>query len=115
MHPNGEKSVSTAWIEAGKALGIQVKVPFEFRVGDRVHKCLAFLPHFSGSGGLVIMGTRPPDFRADEAFKADAERCGYVWSFLNIDEYQKFDGNLFRDTLREWGYTGPDAERPSWL
>jgi hypothetical protein len=115
MHPRDEEKVSAAWLEAGGALGIQVKAPFEFRVGDRTHICLAFLPHFSGPGGLVIMGTRPPDFRADEVFKADAEGCGYAWSFLNIDEYQKFDDNLFRDTLEEWGYTGPDAERPGWL
>ena len=115
MHSHDETNVSAAWTEAGKALGIQVRAPFEFRVGDRAHKCLAYLPHFSGPGGVLIMGTRPPDFRADEVFKADAEGCGYAWSFLNIDEYQKFNSDLFRDTLREWGYSGPEVERPGWL
>ena len=115
MHPHDEGNVSAAWLEAGRTLGVQVKAPFEFRVGDRTHICLALLPHFSGPGGLVVMGTRPPDFRTDKAFAADAEACGYAWSFLNMDEYQKFDDNLFIDALREWGYTGPEERRPDWL
>jgi hypothetical protein len=29
-------------------------------------------------------------------------------------DYRRFDETLFRETLDDWGWFGPEAARPSW-
>ena len=115
MQQQDETNASAAWGEAGRALGIEVEAPFTLRHGSRDHVCLAYLPHFGGGAGILVAGTRSPNFTTDKVFSGDAESDGYSWTFLNLCEYQKFDGRLFIETLTDWGCTGPDDKRPSWL
>ena len=107
--------LSSFWRLAGQVLGIKVNAPFELRTQGRVHLCVAHLPDFGGGQGTVIMGTSPPDFAADPIFIADAEDCGYHWSFLNTEEYSEFDIEIAKEALRDWGFAGDPSFQPSWI
>lgn len=110
-----DQDVSKAWCEAGAHLGVRVVAPFEFVVDGRTHRCIAFLPHFSHTAGIVVAGHSAPDFLIDGLLARDAATLGYGVSFVNRRLYRRFDAELFMDTLREWAYMGPEDERPAWM
>ena len=112
---NDELRAIKAWRAAAQALGIEVIAPFEFIRSGRRHTCVALLPHFGGSSGIVLKATGPPLFETDEQFKLDATASGRAWSFINVDLYRRFDREAFVEALQDWGYTGPPDQRPSWL
>ncbi len=49
---------SLLWQKAGKNLNFEVVAPFRFRVEDREHECIAFLPDFGGQNGMVLFISR---------------------------------------------------------
>ena len=107
-----ESAVAT-WQEAARELAVEVVAPYVFAVEGREHRCLAFVPHFSG--GIIVIGREPPNFRQDPQLNADAKRQGHRVSYVNLELYWKYDRELFTDTLMEWGFTGPEEKRPIWL
>jgi hypothetical protein len=44
-----------------------------------------------------------------------SESLGYFQSTLSPKYYDRYDRELFLETLRDWGWTGPGAMRPAWL
>ena len=115
MQPDDEAKVTAAFREAGLQLGVEVVAPFQLPHPERHTLCIAHLPHFSRRLGIVVLPTRPPSFETDNQLRAHVEMLGYSPSFVNVTVYQKFERDLFIDTLREWGFTGPTEKRPSWL
>ncbi len=110
-----EAGVVEAWTTAAKELGIDVVTPFRFSVEGRAHECLAWLAHFGGAHGIVLVGISPPDFATDPMLHADATREGYRWSAINTQVYGAFDRERFVEALLDWGFYGPAERRPSWL
>lgn len=104
---------AASWRAAANVLGIRVEVPFLFLTGGRKYTCAALVMDFGGGRGTLVM--EGPSFQTDRAFVADAEAAGYRWSFVNPDLYKVFDEHQFKETLIDWGYTGPPELRPSWL
>jgi hypothetical protein len=44
---------------------------------------------------------------------AELKGKGYFYSLL-FESYRSFDQRLFEDTLTDWGFFGPEDERPVW-
>lgn len=105
-----DKLVTAAFLAAGRDLGLDVVAPFELIVYGRVHRFLAFLPHFGGPRGMMV-AAGPPDGALYEA----TQRAGHYVSFINADMYSTYEQRHFIDTLSDWGYYGPEENRPSWL
>lgn len=98
-----------AWQTAARELSIEVIAPFTFHGEHGEHQCVAWIPHFYPKGVLVA----PLDSN-NKALKKDAEVAGYACSFINAEVYRRFDRGLFIDTLKDWGFYGPEDQRPVW-
>lgn len=109
------EQAAEAWRRAAEELGIEVIAPFTFTAGERVHTCGAWVGHFGGARGTLVLLVEPPAFALDRELIADAEREGYKWSAVSSALYAKFDRSLFIDALRDWAYVGAEAGKPSWL
>jgi len=107
--------ITATWLQIGKELGVEIIAPFTFEIHGRLHVCIAYLPHFGGSKGIVLDGTRPPRFEIDEELAKDAKSAGHGCSFLNTECYQTYDREAAIETLSEWGFYGPSEDRPAWL
>jgi hypothetical protein len=108
-------SVSSAWKQAGKELGINVVAPFSLqdREGNS-HLYPAFIPDFGSSKGALVLAADPPDFDVDPRLILCAEDQGYWHSIVNSELYSKFNRNAFIETLDDWQYFGNEQNRPSW-
>jgi hypothetical protein len=109
------KQVVAAWEEASQRLGIKITSPFILRIGKKSVGCIAFLPQFGGSNGMVIGATLPPNFDIDPTLIKCAQASGLFCSFINPEAYATFNEDRFKETLSDWQYFGPGNERPAWL
>lgn len=98
-----------AWQKAATELSIEVTAPFILRGKSQEHQFIAWVPHFYPHGVLVgAIGD-------SETLKEDVKNAGYVCSFINPEVYKSFNRELFIETLRDWGYYGPEDKRPTWF
>jgi hypothetical protein len=108
--------LSSVWRKAGDVLGVSIQAPYVFVAQDGGEfRCLAFMPDFGGPKGMLVAGTHGPEFKTDPALSAAAASAGLYCSFVNADAYCIFDGDSFKEALRDWGFFGNPCRRPSWL
>jgi len=110
MNPKDEM-VASAWLEAGRDLGLEVKSPFLLRWKGREFSFAAYIPEFGRDRGVVFVasGTDHEDLKS-----AMAAEAGYFVSHLDPGRFGSYNPRLFKDTLSDMGYFGPAARRPSW-
>jgi hypothetical protein len=60
--------------------------------------------------GTVVLSLDSPD---RERLRGVAQRSGYYYSLL-AHTYDRFDRDLFIETLNDWGWKGDKADRPEW-
>lgn len=104
------EQVIEAFRAAGRDLGIEVVAPFDLVVEGQRHQFLAFMPQFGGAKGMVVA-----EMDADRGLYGVAQNAGYYISFVNAETYDKYDRQHFIETLRDWGFYGPDEQRPRWV
>jgi hypothetical protein len=98
-------TITDAWVEAGRRLGVRVVAPHQ--IGTETY--LAYLPDFGGPTGMVIAPLKSPaEGNADGVAEA-----GLYLSRVS-EAYASDDLDLFRATLNDWGWYGSDASRPAW-
>jgi len=103
-----DEQIVAAWREAVSRLGVRVMAPHSLELPDgTVLVVEAFLPDFGGPHGAIAVA---PD---------DKERCDRVTQshcfFSQLAaSYRHFNLDRFRDTLNDWQWFGPAAERPDW-
>ena len=108
--------MEAAWRTAGEVLAVEVVPRFVLKSQNRSHCCVALLPDFGGKRGQLVRVLDDSDSKAEESlFAADAEREGYTWSLINGATYSVFDEDVFREALADWGFSGPESRRPTWL
>jgi hypothetical protein len=96
-------------------LGFAVTAPFEVSLEGEAYVFPAWLPHFGGEKGMVLLELREgASVFGDPAYKA-LRKAGFYASSLNPAREREFKEHLFVDALLDWGYFGPGAERPAWL
>jgi hypothetical protein len=97
-----------AWREAASCLGVRVVAPYSLELADgTLIKVEAWLPDFGGPLGAVAVAL------------ADRERCARVIQSNHFvsqlaSTYSRFEVRFFRDTLNDWQWFGPVADRPPW-
>ena len=68
------------------------------------------LPFFGSTRGTLVFAEQarpsPASFRA-------LDEMGYFTSLLFVS-YERFDERHFAETLDDWGFAGPDSDRPAW-
>jgi hypothetical protein len=102
-----DNRVSAAWLEAAADLGISVIAPFSLK--NATGEVIAYEAHildFGGPMGTVVGGL--------EDDVGDARRqSGFFLSNL-ANSYQKYDPQLFIDTLNDWQWFGEKGKEPCW-
>jgi hypothetical protein len=104
-----------ALITASRKLGIKVAAPYTLRHAGKSTQCLAFLPDFGSPNGMVVGATMPPEFQTDTTLIECARAKGMSFSFLNLERYNNFDEQRYKEALLDWGFFGPPGERPQWI
>jgi len=103
-----DRMMSDAWREAGARLSIRVVAPFVLELPDGSSvEAEAFLPDFGGPNGALCIAL-------DDEARAKRARASPLFVSLLGPGYRRFDETLFRETLDDWGWYGPEAERPPW-
>src|SRR5262245_39750776 len=104
-----ETQVVEAWRQAAADLGIRFTAPFVTEVDGKRVQFLALVHLFGRPIGTVIsVMDQPSDGRGHP------QTDQYFRSILNGECYRTYDRELFIETLDDWHYFGPEAERPSW-
>ena len=100
--------ISDAWREAGTRLKVRVVAPFTFELPDgSTVDVEALLPDFGGPQGALVVAL------ADEA-RGNRAAAGPYFVSLLADSYCRYEEQLFRATLDDWGWFGAALERPPW-
>lgn len=107
--------VAHAWRIASSHLGIKIVSPYTIELDRKSADCIAFLPDFGSSQGMVIGITLKPDFRTDPVLIECAKGRELFYSFINAETYAKYEDTRFKDTLADWGFFGPIEKRPTWI
>ena len=105
-------ATSAAWLAAAADLGLDVVAPYRVvRLENRAINGLALVRQFgSPSGALVI------DLAATTQSESEsATRLGFFVSQVDGAAYASYDRDLFVGTLNDWGWFGPEQDRPTWF
>ena len=101
------------WRWASAHLGVEIREPGDIQLTDgSVVRPLLHVPQFGWRNGMLV-------FSNTGGFSAAALRQdGFGWSVLSPESAQR--GNIvsveeLKEVLADWGWNGPDAEKPSWL
>ena len=101
-----------AWSEAAKDLKLDIQYPFSLTLGSgtRIDACL-LVKNFGRVNGAIIVSLEYSD---NKLSWNEIESADYYFSKLNPDVYDHYDRDIFIDTLRDWGWYGPESLRPEW-
>lgn len=108
-YKNNFHKLISAWRKAEKDLLIKIIAPFDLtdENGQEINYWLLVKDFGSKHGTLILSADDTTDFGI-------AEKHGYYCSALNTKSYDKYDRELFIDTLNDWGYFGDEANKPKW-
>jgi|SRR5579863_2832025 len=107
-----ESRIVEAWQMAITDLGIQFSSPFTVMRGGRHIECLGLVHYFGRQAGTIISVLHQP---SEDKINPLWLKNDQDFFFSKLSEgYATYDRHLFADTLEDWGYFGPEAERPSW-
>lgn len=107
--------VIRAWLEASAKLGIKVIAPYTLSDGNQSLRCLAYLPDFGSPNGMVVAPLTSPALLSDRHLHELAQKKGLFCSSIDPLGWAQYDETAFKDALVDWGFFGPDNERPAWL
>jgi hypothetical protein len=104
-----ESKVVQAWRQAADDLGIRFSSPFVVtRPDGSSFECIGFIHHFGRRLGTIISVIGEPSsnvkLSADEDYFSSQLSPGYC----------AYKRQSFINTLDDWAFFGPDAERPAW-
>jgi hypothetical protein len=103
-----ESSVVAAWRTAAEDLGIHFTSPFHVEWEGQQIEALGLVHAFGRRIGTIISVLHQPSSRVRHRAADD-----YYHSQLS-DSYAQYRRQFFIDTLDDWKFFGPEAERPSW-
>jgi hypothetical protein len=106
------ESASAAWREAGSELRLDVVAPY--RLVDQASvepiECVALVRAFGSAKGTILL-----DLGSTTSAHHDAvSRLGFFATRINVLAYSKYQRAAFVDTLNDWGWFGPEEQRPAW-
>lgn len=97
-----------AWRMAANELRLNIEVPFFLSVENRLFEFPLHIKDFGGKKGMLVL----PENYTEEYFNIAREQ-GYFYSALSVS-YNKYNRELFIETLEDWGYFGDTDNKPNW-
>jgi len=64
---------------------------------------------------MVIGATTPPEFNTDLELIEFAKQKRFFFTFINPAGFATYDESIFKEALTDWGFFGPEEDRPDWL
>jgi hypothetical protein len=104
-----DEKLINAWKTASRELEIEIISPYEMNTENGKVRYPEFVKNFGGKKGTII---------ARHSYFMDypmPKHKDYFFSAVNEDVYSHFDRKLFIETLIDWGYFGPDENKPIWF
>jgi hypothetical protein len=109
-------TLATAWKRAAEVLSVRLESPYRFKTNtEKEVPCVGYLPDFGGPKGMVISYLSAPEFGIDSVLASQAKSFGFYCSFINPKVYEKYDEEVFKEALVDWGFFGNEDMRPSWM
>jgi hypothetical protein len=104
---------------AAEDLGLEIVMPFQIKLEGTTISAPLLLRNFGDENGVVLMVTSDPSSILDSDLKL-LQKYKYYWSIsdeqsIKDDPIASYDRDSFVGMLRDWGWTGPSNNRPSWL
>ena len=99
--------IKNAWQAAGMDLGVRVITPCEVETlsGESL-VCEAHLPDFGSPNGATLL--------SHDATSMLRDQLPGRWFSVLYEPYERYDRDLFVETLNDWGWFGPVDAAPSW-
>jgi hypothetical protein len=101
------------WVQYRDRLGIEFVSPFVLTVDGRKLKVDLLLRNFGGPNGMLIV----TDYSVIKPYTGRLEHFGYGYSVLPEPGGEMTEEDIQKaiEMFRDWGWSGPEASRPSWL
>lgn len=99
-----ENAAIEAWQQAAARFGFEVQAPYTFCHLERRFEVLCLLPNFGARSGMLVASALPPSFDIDPLLSKSALEAGLYCSFINPEQYSRFDEGIFLEALNDWGY-----------
>jgi hypothetical protein len=103
--------VTVAFTEAAARLDFGFEPAFVLDLPDGTAiETLGWVQHFGSSAGTLL-------FAADAGpGREQLEGIGAMGYFLSLlsPSYEHYEESLFTGTLDDWGFYGPESDRPDW-
>jgi hypothetical protein len=103
------------WTKASDELGFRIVAPYLLVCDSGVFECVAYLPDFGTTNGMVIVQALPPEYLETPELWEAARAQGIGYSAVNVEVYESYDAEVFTEALRDWGFFGSGGERPEWI
>ena len=101
------KSLINAWKKASKDLNIEIETPFFLQTDKGLIKYDLLVKSFGNENGTLIITID------DMGEFNTAEKYGFYCSALST-YYNRYDRDLYIETLNDWGYFGLLEKKPNW-
>jgi hypothetical protein len=99
------------WRQAAADLGLAIEAPFLLQLHDGRIEARLLLRNFGAANGMLIV----TDFSVIKPFMDEVGTRGYGFSTLSEPSSRiAYDRDSFVQMLCDWGWSGPEEERPAW-
>jgi hypothetical protein len=103
------------WLKrAADELGVRILVGFEAKLSDgNMMFTQALFPDLGGPLGMIVMASSD---QTETSIARDLLAHGFAIStFSEPLPNEEFDLNNYSEMFSEWGWTGDEDSRPSWI
>ncbi len=108
MENSDDIALIKAWVTAAEKLGLHIETQVEFNTEEGKVVYPVLVKYFGGNKGTII---------ARHLLFMDypmPKHKDYYFSAVNASTYSIFHEERFIDTLKDWGYFGPEDLKPKW-
>jgi hypothetical protein len=101
------------WKRAAADLGIEVVGPFDLTVPSGAHVQVPVLVrYFGGPEGMLVLS----DYELVKDLTDEIVQAGYGFSVMSEPKAtEPYLRDVFIEVLSDWGWSGPESEKPVWL
>ncbi len=111
--PPNRSLLVESWLQTADDLGIRIVAPFELVLesGARV-QAKVLVRDFGDRHGMLVVS----DFEIIKRNHDEIIRAGYGYSTMSEPRIEaEYDRDTSIEVLADWGWTGPEYKRPTWL
>ena len=91
-------------LNASLEFGFRIICPYYYLYNNDIIEIFTYLPEFGSPKGTLVDLIFPPKYETNKIIINIAKKMNCHYSFLNINEIQKFDINYFIELLNDLQY-----------